>query len=103
MTFDSKTINLLAYFIECSKIFDYINKKFQDDEYYNLPQAVPLYYLIGHYHKTCLNVSTVKNIPNPLAFCPLMKSILFLKLLTIRTFAIKIIYHTFKLFHHITC
>lgn len=63
MTFDSKTINLLAYFIECGKIFDYINRKFQDDEYNNLPQAVPLYYLLGHYYKSCLNVSTGKEIP----------------------------------------
>ncbi|QLG73540.1 hypothetical protein HG535_0F00500 [Zygotorulaspora mrakii] len=63
ISFDSKTINMLAYFVECGKIFDYVNKKFQDEEYNNLPQGVPLYYLLGHFYKSCLNVSTGKEIP----------------------------------------
>lgn len=62
LTFDSKSIELLTYFVESCKIFDYLDSKFQENDYNNLPQVIPLYYLLEHFYKCCLVVSTGKEI-----------------------------------------
>ncbi|QLL33927.1 hypothetical protein HG536_0F02520 [Torulaspora globosa] len=62
--FDEKTIQMLTYFVECCDIFTELDSAFQNDEFNNLPQAVPLYYILGHYYKLCLSAFAGNHIPN---------------------------------------
>ncbi|QLL34121.1 hypothetical protein HG536_0F04470 [Torulaspora globosa] len=61
--FEEKTIQMLTYFVKCCDIFGKLNFHFQNDEFNNLPQGVPLYYLLGHYYKLCLRAFAGNHIP----------------------------------------
>ncbi|QLQ82447.1 hypothetical protein HG537_0H02090 [Torulaspora globosa] len=63
IAFDERTIQLLTYFVKCCNIFSDLNSTFQNGEFNNLPQGIPLYYLLSHYYKQCRTALTGNHIP----------------------------------------
>ncbi|CEP60768.1 putative transposase of the Rover4 hAT-like DNA transposon [Lachancea lanzarotensis] len=54
---DSRTTQLLTYFVQICDIFNTLTLQLQEDDYNCLSNAVSFYYLLDHYYKACSQAS----------------------------------------------